>query len=126
MIRRPPRSTLFPYTTLFRSRGCECDTDRAVGPGGQPVGTERAGIRLGKVARIGSGDGDACNRQRSRPAVRQRHRLRRAGSRNLLITEVETGGVQGDGGRWNDACPAEWYALRRTGGVVAYRDAGAA
>src|SRR3989442_1684727 len=24
MIRRPPRSTLFPYTTLFRSRQCEC------------------------------------------------------------------------------------------------------
>src|SRR3712207_7082410 len=23
MIRRPPRSTLFPYTTLFRSRGCQ-------------------------------------------------------------------------------------------------------
>src|SRR5256885_8046049 len=23
MIRRPPRSTLFPYTTLFRSRECE-------------------------------------------------------------------------------------------------------
>src|SRR5687768_17680767 len=23
MIRRPPRSTLFPYTTLFRSRTCE-------------------------------------------------------------------------------------------------------
>src|SRR2546430_13672538 len=23
MIRRPPRSTLFPYTTLFRSRGSE-------------------------------------------------------------------------------------------------------
>src|SRR6266576_270674 len=22
MIRRPPRSTLFPYTTLFRSPGC--------------------------------------------------------------------------------------------------------
>src|SRR2546422_6688596 len=27
MIRRPPRSTLFPYTTLFRSR---CDFPRAV------------------------------------------------------------------------------------------------
>src|SRR2546429_3335431 len=25
MIRRPPRSTLFPYTTLFRSRGLERD-----------------------------------------------------------------------------------------------------
>src|SRR5256885_4500107 len=25
MIRRPPRSTLFPYTTLFRSVGCAVD-----------------------------------------------------------------------------------------------------
>src|SRR2546430_7815695 len=25
MIRRPPRSTLFPYTTLFRSRHCPRD-----------------------------------------------------------------------------------------------------
>src|SRR2546426_5775125 len=24
MIRRPPRSTLFPYTTLFRSERCAC------------------------------------------------------------------------------------------------------
>src|SRR3712207_7126633 len=24
MIRRPPRSTLFPYTTLFRSPACRC------------------------------------------------------------------------------------------------------
>src|SRR5689334_23652188 len=29
MIRRPPRSTLFPYTTLFRSLGeLRCDADR--------------------------------------------------------------------------------------------------
>src|SRR2546422_8368959 len=26
MIRRPPRSTLFPYTTLFRSDFIECDS----------------------------------------------------------------------------------------------------
>src|SRR5258708_19840380 len=26
MIRRPPRSTLFPYTTLFRSLVCGCST----------------------------------------------------------------------------------------------------
>src|SRR3712207_7614723 len=26
MVRRPPRSTLFPYTTLFRSRGCYSHT----------------------------------------------------------------------------------------------------
>src|SRR3712207_8178536 len=30
MIRRQPRSTLFPYTTLFRSRGGERRADRRV------------------------------------------------------------------------------------------------
>src|SRR5258708_26015439 len=29
MIRRPPRSTLFPYTTLFRSFGGSCVGSRA-------------------------------------------------------------------------------------------------
>src|SRR2546422_3869391 len=28
MIRRPPRSTLFPYTTLFRSTACRAETGR--------------------------------------------------------------------------------------------------
>src|SRR3712207_8837413 len=28
MIRRPPRSTLFPYTTLFRSHGVERDAEK--------------------------------------------------------------------------------------------------
>src|SRR6266571_4592505 len=31
MIRRPPRSTLFPYTTLFRSCECTCTDHRAAG-----------------------------------------------------------------------------------------------
>src|SRR2546422_3148571 len=30
MIRRPPRSTLFPYTTLFRSIGTKAATDPAL------------------------------------------------------------------------------------------------
>src|SRR5260370_20692857 len=29
MIRRPPRSTLFPYTTLFRSRGAAVRAEHA-------------------------------------------------------------------------------------------------
>src|SRR5216683_8423731 len=29
MIRRPPRSTLFPYTTLFRPPGAEADPRRS-------------------------------------------------------------------------------------------------
>src|SRR2546430_3540133 len=38
MIRRPPRSTLFPYTTLFRSlEGI---------PAGLPVTTERINVEL--------------------------------------------------------------------------------
>src|SRR3989449_5101611 len=31
MIRRPPRSTLFPYTTLFRSRRLKAGDERALG-----------------------------------------------------------------------------------------------
>src|ERR1039458_9545402 len=45
MIRRPPRSTLFPYTTLFRSNGhTNCERRRAVlrdsVPGFQPFRSE--------------------------------------------------------------------------------------
>src|SRR3712207_8539221 len=38
MMRRPPRSTLFPYTTLFRSRQEEPRPERedCHDPGGQP------------------------------------------------------------------------------------------
>src|SRR2546430_6041014 len=35
MIRRPPRSTLFPYTTLFRS---SIFSSREPGAGGPPIG----------------------------------------------------------------------------------------
>src|SRR2546425_2242357 len=38
MIRRPPRSTLFPYTTLFRSRS----PWRVAGLASRPVRTRRA------------------------------------------------------------------------------------
>src|SRR3712207_9047275 len=56
MIRRPPRSTLFPYTTLFRSvgqeqDGAEQDQQAAGGHGAQPPGPASA-ERLGD-ARVG-------------------------------------------------------------------------
>src|SRR5258708_29254461 len=39
MIRRPPRSTLFPYTTLFRSRGAQDGPQRLrVTLGERPAG----------------------------------------------------------------------------------------
>src|SRR5437773_7846952 len=46
MIRRPPRSTLFPYTTLFRSR------QRAR----LPQGDQRAAILSGAAAGTRTGD----------------------------------------------------------------------
>src|SRR2546426_4979213 len=54
MIRRPPRSTLFPYTTLFRSRGHPPRTERLrpwaarrASPPGRPGATgDRKSTRL--------------------------------------------------------------------------------
>src|SRR2546422_2892181 len=42
MIRRPPRSTLFPYTTLFRSPRPEPGRRREVGDGGVPADLRQA------------------------------------------------------------------------------------
>src|SRR5256885_17253968 len=56
MIRRPPRSTLFPYTTLFRSGGC-----RPNGPetGSDPCGplarTSHASPKLGLRSQVAPG-----------------------------------------------------------------------
>src|SRR3712207_7267856 len=65
MIRRPPRSTLFPYTTLFRS-------DDVAVPGG-PYGVEVRGVG-GEVLAVGEAGqedrvGTAANR-----AIDVRHR----------------------------------------------------
>src|SRR2546422_2224950 len=50
MIRRPPRSTLFPYTTLFRSRGRADDSVRAQGRrGGRARLAPRAASRKGRT-----------------------------------------------------------------------------
>src|SRR5256885_3164155 len=47
MIRRPPRSTLFPYTTLFRSVHADRDPRGRVVPvgGGDAGGEVRDGVR---------------------------------------------------------------------------------
>src|SRR5438876_4609021 len=37
MIRRPPRSTLFPYTTLFRSHAGRVKRKRHAGPSSYPA-----------------------------------------------------------------------------------------
>src|SRR3712207_8288082 len=68
MIRRPPRSTLFPYTTLFRSRH---DSERF----SEFVGYQRDQIAIGsggKQFEFPSGrDGERCDQQlRDRKSTR--------------------------------------------------------
>src|SRR3712207_7194271 len=63
MIRRPPRSTLFPYTTLFRS-GLRV-ADRDPGRGGLRPGGNVAERRHGFGRRIGAGSRTHLRRQRS-------------------------------------------------------------
>src|SRR5256885_8563157 len=53
MIRRPPRSTLFPYTTLFRSRPTSA-TKPTGGSGLPPPATSRAHSRDRKSTRLNS------------------------------------------------------------------------
>src|SRR2546425_9062491 len=43
MIRRPPRSTLFPYTTLFRSATTPAGSAAHSGAGGHPPGPSDGG-----------------------------------------------------------------------------------
>src|SRR3712207_6869632 len=73
MIRRPPRSTLFPYTTLFRSRAprqaVSVDETRARTVGGRNRGL--AAVRRGRVANPagavgGTGDGGEKDRKSTR------------------------------------------------------------
>src|SRR6266536_6638639 len=105
MIRRPPRSTLFPYTTLFRPRP-RFDSKL---PGGGPAGGPRPGDRLEATPGLG----------RAVPAVEAR--------RELVLPAAEPGalparraghagraeGVQPPGGRRRPAAaPREAVRVR--------------
>src|SRR3546814_3368833 len=91
MIRRPPRSTrtdtLFPYTTLVRSRGVQRrrapHAPRRRGPGAPAVllrGGRRDGLREvrrgpGRRGRDGGGDGRplGCDQRRHQPGRSEEH-----------------------------------------------------
>src|SRR3712207_6894184 len=80
MIRRPPRSTLFPYTTLFRSGGVvpvgqhaqwvagarEARGERAVGVEDQHVVVAGAGVDERAVAGVEAREGEGEDRKSTR------------------------------------------------------------
>src|SRR5258708_29677632 len=63
MIRRPPRSTLFPYTTLFRSRRRDRRPARLARGPGKPRGGGHG--RRPHAAHAGRLPRAACGRRRS-------------------------------------------------------------
>src|SRR3712207_8582864 len=72
MIRRPPRSTLFPYTTLFRSEVRERE--------GKPLTQAGALCRVGEQ-RHGRGPERAERHSRRRERGREQHPLDRKSTR---------------------------------------------
>src|SRR3712207_7131304 len=67
MIRRPPRSTLFPYTTLFRSR-VEGVVAHVLQAGAGPLGDERLALvrhLVGVVVIPVTGDAGAVRDRKS-------------------------------------------------------------
>src|SRR5258705_2010012 len=71
MIRRPPRSTLFPYTTLFRSAGAE------------PTGTGQRGT-AGQRARPGQRAGGPGARRAGRVSRSEEHTSELQSLRHLV------------------------------------------
>src|SRR2546426_3368184 len=77
MTRRPPRSTLFPYTTLFRSQGRDGQADgarRAQGEHPSRAGRDRGDHHMSRRMEIAkmyekalfAGDRDAVDRKSTR------------------------------------------------------------
>src|SRR2546422_4188691 len=88
MIRRPPRSTLFPYTTLFRSHGASHaglglrpgDADSTIGaPARQASGTRRTLIECA---------GNSCSNLRPRTPSRSEEHTSELQSRLHLVCRL--------------------------------------
>src|SRR3712207_7260102 len=83
MIRRPPRSTLFPYTTLFRSRGSggrrlrPCRPRRGRRSSSRPESSPRRARRRGKTSAA-----------RSPPASRSEEHTSELQSRQYLVCRL--------------------------------------
>src|SRR3989454_9276124 len=94
MIRRPPRSTLFPYTTLFRSPMQELDVQRLCAMAGR--GEERIG-QPARVARVSLQRLRVRRRHGFRPTTSSRVRVhlhRRDGRVHLERSEEHTSELQ--------------------------------
>src|SRR3712207_6899848 len=93
MIRRPPRSTLFPYTTLFRSRGGDgaerCRDARWHDGRGVGGGRRARGRGLRRTGgRAGADGGGRRRRGPGRAAVRSGEHTSELQSRQYLVCRL--------------------------------------
>src|SRR5256885_12838420 len=94
MIRRPPRSTLFPYTTLFRSPDVEEVRPRLVGGqrrrarGAALVSADRKSTRLNSSHLVIS-YAVFCLKKKTSKLVSLRHYLTKSSSATLLLPKSQ-------------------------------------
>src|SRR2546430_4459300 len=105
MIRRPPRSTLFPYTTLFRSvevsdPALRCGSGQRRGPHRGPSGRAVSGLRRSRSGpRRGRGRQRYCGRNgQTLKGSSTLWRAREGGDRNLKRLEQVPEITGGKGG----------------------------
>src|SRR3712207_7858434 len=99
MIRRPPRSTRFPYTTLYRSVGRLGDRGAAHLPAapraGVGPGEDRDHLAVGGAQRLHRGDGGGRRAEAHTSAPQSLHelecRLLRAKKKHLTCITLDTG-----------------------------------
>src|SRR5688572_1707911 len=97
MIRRPPRSTLFPYTTLFRSLDDRLPAELALDA--HPV------LVRARVGQVGVDDADGVDREGRRRAERERRRVvsredgQPVAQQRARLPAGEAGGEQRDAAR---------------------------
>src|SRR3712207_8873575 len=87
MIRRPPRSTLFPYTTLFRSTEAMAASGRAVLEGFQNINRELMGF-MQEQLRDGVEASRALSRCRSLREMRSEEHTSELQSRQYLVCRL--------------------------------------
>src|SRR3712207_8624648 len=87
MIRRPPRSTLFPYTTLFRSRQRQ-DARPARHRGDQGERQPQGGEGPGEAREVTSGGARRAAVGRPRPHKRSEEHTSELQSRQYLVCRL--------------------------------------
>src|SRR3712207_8291267 len=88
MIRRPPRSTLFPYTTLFRSRERSAFARFAASGVHQPtlVENESVTIRVVRDGKVGAVSTNRTDEEGLREAARRDRKSTRLNSSHANIS----------------------------------------